>query len=410
LQQTSQAECSKLHDELETLRWEVAAARGHSSDATLERRQYATEVNKLRYELDETKRKLEANLSAWDQEREQFRLTMSGLSLELRNEHHAARVLERRWVVGNPSAPAISTRVHGGSSGELLPINYEVIRNEGMVQELAQLREERAQLSARVRELEREAGAAHELEKLRQDIRAMHVERQLLERRLADAESRTLEHETLERQFEELQLQLREMDALKAETDRLRARLYNTPTSSGTFPIGSRVTAIAAGIIPSTDLVSELEDLAHYFEARSAVVADGLGFPVATVGSNADCEHLAAVAGEADRLASHAKQILGLTEVTQLTLEDRQGTIAHFRYFAIDDNIMSVGTLGTLVPQREELDRVVALTKQTLTTPRNNTDVSGDMHREGSAESAMPRTDVAPTMGIGGQRKTGTRK
>jgi uncharacterized coiled-coil DUF342 family protein/predicted regulator of Ras-like GTPase activity (Roadblock/LC7/MglB family) len=388
-------ERSQLHDEVETLKWELSSARGIATQAEQELAAAVSEKSRLRQELDAARRTLEAREGAWEQEREQLGITVCGLALEIQSEHQAARVLERKWILSAPRCETESTQVVG-STQELGPIDYRLTKVTALEEELHRLREERALLSAKVRELERDRGASIELVRLQQESRELLVERQLLERKLEDAQLRDQDRERLRNQVTELQQSQRNVDSLRAEIERLRAKLYNTPLNSGTFPVGSRVDAIAMGVEPSRDLASELAELAQYIDARNAVVADGLGFPVAAVGDPSDYTNLAAVAGEADRFGCLARQILGLAEVTQLTVEDRQGQIAHFRYFAVEEYVMSVGTLGTQVPRKEELDRVVGLTRHTLTVPRGY----GDLPSEGqpqraSGPSPRPTSDPA---------------
>jgi hypothetical protein len=386
-------ERSQLHDEVETLKWELSSARGIAAQAERELASAVAEKTRLRQELDAARRTLEAHEGAWEQEREQLKMTVCGLTLEIQNEHQAARVLERKWIL---SSQAVHVGTEKGTTQDLGPIDYRLARVTALEEEARQLREERARLSALVRELERDRGASIELERLQQESRSLLVERQLLERKLEDAQQREQEREGLRNQVAELQQSQRSVDGLKAEIERLRAKLYNAPFNSGTFPVGSRVDAMAMGIEPTRDLGSELAELAQYIDARSAVVADGLGFPVGAVGSPVDYTNLAAVAGEADRFGCQARQILGLAEVTQLTVEDRQGQIAHFRYFAVEDNVMSIGTLGTQLPRKEELDRVVGVTRHTLTVPRGYGDPPPEApHRRASGPSPRPTSDPA---------------
>jgi predicted regulator of Ras-like GTPase activity (Roadblock/LC7/MglB family) len=327
-------------------------------------------------------------------------MTLCGLSLEIQNEHQAARVLERRWIMTGPKYEPDLLNKDGGkdASRDLLPVDYRLARADALEEELTNLREERGKLSARLRELERDAGATLELEKAHQELRSVQVERQLLERRLEDAAGREEEREALRQSFKDLQQQLHETNGLRAEVERLRAKLYKTPLNSGTFPVGTRADALELGLAAPRDLGSELAEFAQHFDAHSAVVADGLGFAVAAAGSSVDSDSLAAVAGEADRLSSQARQILGLAEVTQLTLEDRHGMIAHFRYFAVEDSIMSIVTLGTQVPDQPDLDRIVGLTRHTLTVPRGRgKDTAAPVGNRPSNTVARPSGTLAIT-------------
>jgi predicted regulator of Ras-like GTPase activity (Roadblock/LC7/MglB family)/predicted nucleic acid-binding Zn-ribbon protein len=388
-------EHSQLNDELDTLRWELSSARCAANTAETGLSATSVELSKVRQELDAARRTLEAKTGAWDQEREQLKMTVGGLSLEIQNEHQAARVLERRWALTEPkSVPSLAGSDTGkDQSRDSLPVDYRLARVYALEEELENLREERAKLSARLRELEHDAGAAIELEKAQQELRNLQVERQLLERKLEAATLRDEEREALRGNLKDFQQQLRETDGLRAEVERLRAKLYKTPLTSGTFPAAPRVDPLSQGLTTPVDLNHEISEFAENAEVQSAVVADGLGFPVAASGNSMDSDGLAAVAGEADRLSTQARQILGLSEVTQLTLEDRDGMVAHFRYFAVEESIMSIVTLGTQVPNKDDLDRIVGLTRHTLTVPR------GGSKPDGYHVGNRPSTTVARPSG-----------
>jgi predicted regulator of Ras-like GTPase activity (Roadblock/LC7/MglB family) len=391
-----ETEKDQLHDETAKLRWELTSTAQAAKTAEAGLETASMELTKSRQELDAARRTIEAKNGAWEQERDQLKMTVSGLSIEIQNEHQAARVLERRWVLAGPESTAklLGKDSERTPSQDALPVDYRVARTDALEEELESLRDERGKLSARLRELEREAGAAVELEKVQQELRNLQVERQLLVRKLEDTEQREEEREALRHKLQELQQQLRETDGLRAEVDRLRAKLYKTPLTSGTFAVSPRLENLGQEPPSPGDLESELAEFAQHFDVHSAVVADGLGFPVAATGSNTDTDNLAAVAGEADRLCTQACQILGLSEVTQLTLEDRHGTIAHFRYFPVEDSIMSVVTLGTQVPLQEDLDRLVGLTRHTLTEPRGR-GVLAPYHGSARASATHPRLSAA---------------
>lgn len=357
---------SQLHDELESLRWELGTTKATATSAKRDLVSTHAELTRLHQELDAAKRTLEAEAGSWQQERDQLQMTLTGLSLEIRSEHQAARLLERRWTEAGARMELAHVAERGREVKELAPLDFRLARAEALEEEVIHLREECARMSAQLRELDRDAGASAELSRAQQELRSLMVDKQLLERKLEDAQSRDCEREELQQRLGEQAHLLQETAALKAEVERLRGRLYKTPVTSGTFPVGTRMDAIGQGQQAPRDLNSELAEFAAHADACSAVVADCLGFTVASVGSNDDCDSLAAVAGETDRLSSQASQILGLSAITQLTLEDRQGVVAHFRYFVIEDSVMSLGTLGSRIPPQDDLERIVALARETL--------------------------------------------
>jgi predicted regulator of Ras-like GTPase activity (Roadblock/LC7/MglB family) len=361
---TLEGELHRIADELAGVRLELTATKSHSSELERELRTAQADVTRLRQEVDAAKRTLEAQSGSWDQERQQLAMTVSGLTLEIQNEHQAARVLERKWVRLPPQPLAEATR-----SGESGVVDLRLAHAQAVQTELEQLREERATLSAQVRELERDAGASRELSRLQQDLRNALVDKSLLERRLEDAVMRDREREDLHNRIAELQQNRLDADLARAEVERLRLRLYKAPLHSGTF--ATRVEPHQDDIRDAKDhLDTELQRLALQTEARSAVVADHRGFPVASLGGTRDSEVLAAVAGEAERFSRQARQLLEISEVTQFTLQDRNGTIAHYRFFALDEDVMTVATLGMGLPDESTLDRVVTATIQRLTDPR----------------------------------------
>lgn len=367
-----QTEYSQLTDELETTRWDLASARGSTADAELRASQSAAELAKIRLELDSVRRTLEAKADGWKQEREQLDMTVTGLSLELQNEHVAARQLHRLWLTSSAGLEnrqpglELATRSVTSSPG----FDARDAQFQALQRELEELRSEKADLALSVRELKREAARACELERSQQDYRQLQVEHQLLKRKLEDVAEHDEEREALREQLTELRATVRDAEGLRAEVERLRAKLYKAPLNSGTFPLGEKVDAIARGEVPARDLAAELADFAHQTEAESAVVADSLGFPVAAIGASGQGDSLAAVAGDADRLRTQARQLLGLAEVTQLTVEDREGRFAVFRYFEVDGNLMSIGMLTPRNPEPHELERFLGVTRHALSVPR----------------------------------------
>jgi len=409
--QALQTEFSKLGDDLENSKWLLASTRETAAEAEVKAVAANTELARLRQEFDATRRTLEAQSGSWEQEREQLRMTLAGLSLEIQNEHLAARVLERRWLLADPQRVSFSAEASHtmNGSGDPGPVDYRLAKTQALEAELESLREERAQLSARLRESERDAGAAADLERMQQDLRNLQVERKLLERKLEDMQSRDQERESLRDAVKELKSQLRETDGLRAEVERLRTKLYKAPMNSGTYPVGSHIEAIGAGLSFPRDLNSELAEFAQHADAQSAVVADGLGFPVAAFGEGHRCDGLAAVGGDADRLRTQARQILGLSEVTHLTIEDREGLVASFRYFAVDETLLNVGTLGNRAPVPEELERFVGITRRALTISQPRADCNSDSAELGEVRGKSRASDTRAVVGEHNGRKAQVR-
>lgn len=354
----------RLADELESTRLELTATKTRANDLEKELRSTQSELAKLHQEVDAAKRTLEAQAGAWEQERQQLAMTVTGLTLEIQSEHQAARVLEKRWVL----APVHSATKLNRST-ETGAVDLRVARAEAVEAELNQLHQERAQLSARLRDLERDAGASRELSRLQQELRSALVEKNLLERRLEDSEARDREREELRAKITDLQQNRLDADLARAEVERLRLRLYKAPLSSGAYAM--RPESYLGDLQPlNGDLDGELQNLAIHSLARSAVVADDRGFAIASLNGTDESDVVAALAGEAERFSKQARQFLGLSEITQFTLQDRNGTVAHYRFFAIGEDVMSVAVIGSTVPDEGLIDRVISAMIQQLTDPR----------------------------------------
>lgn len=363
--QLIEADQHRIVDELASVRLELSVTKAHARELEQELKSSRSELSKLHQEVDATRRTLEARAGAWEQERAQFAMTVSGLSIEIQSEHQAARLLERKWIASPFEAlPAASTNADGSV------VDLRIVRAEALENEVNQLREERASLSAKVRELEREAGAARELEHLKQELRNALVEKNLLERRLEDADTRDREREELYAKIAELQGNRLDADLARAEVERLRLRLYKAPLHSGAYAVHSESYHKELGA-EVNDLETELQNVALQAEARSAVVADQRGFVVASLGSTHDSEMLAAMAGQAERFSSQARELLQLAEVTQFTMQDRNGVVTYYRFFALDEEIMTVAIVGNATPDEVNLDRIVTATLQRLTDPRD---------------------------------------
>ncbi|HMA92686.1 MAG TPA: hypothetical protein VKP30_08370 [Polyangiaceae bacterium] len=363
--QIVESEQHRLADELASVRLELAVTKSHAGELEQDLKAARAELARLHHEVDATRRTLEAQTGAWEQERSQLAMTVSGLSIEIQNEHQAARVLERKWVF-TPFDQAPTSSLSGDSGG----MDLRLARAEVVEDELKQLREERASLSARVRELERDAGATRELDKLKQELRSALVDKNLLERRLEDAEARDREREELYSRIADLQHNRLDADLARAEIERLRLRLYKAPLHSGAYALNTESYQEELGV-EAGNLEAELQQAALQAEARSAVVADHRGFVVASLGSTHDSEVLAALAGEAERFSSQARELLQLAEVTQFSMQDRNGTIAYYRFFALDEDVMTVAILGNGSPEEDSVNRIVTATLHRLTDPRD---------------------------------------
>jgi len=361
--QQLEGEAHRATDALESMRHELSATKVRSIELERDLKATQGELARIRQEVDASKRTLEARSGSWDQEREQLAMTLAGLTLEIQSEHQAARLLERQWI----RTPARGhTELPGPSVGT--NVDLRLAHVESVQLELTQLREERASLSAKVRELEREAGASRELSRLQQELRSALVDKSMLERRLEDAVQRDREREELQARIVELQQNRLEAEVARAEVERLRQRLYKAPLNSGTYATKQDSYLGELGRAED-DVEATLQDLAFQTDARGAVVADHRGLTVASLGDSHDSELLAAVAGEAERFSRQARQLLELAEITQFSLHDRNGRVAHYRFFAIDDDVMSVAVIGSAVPEETALDRVVAAVIQRLTDP-----------------------------------------
>lgn len=305
-------------------------------------------------------------------EREQWETTVVGLRLEIESVHEAARALERQRYDRDGVAPIPLASAPSEDPDAREPsVELRLAHATSSLDELKRLREERTGLFARVRELERDAGALLEKNRLAQELRNVQLQKAQLERHLAETGEIVGERDALRRQVAELLDRVREAEVLRVDVQRLRARLYKAPVaaSSGTYPTGGG--GVFSDVAETRGSVEqELLGLAKEADARSAVVADGLGFAVAITGEPSTAERLAAMAGVVGRAGEQARSLLDFAEVVEVTVRDRDGLTLHYRFFAMGEDVMALGILADTVPDQVPMDRVVSATLRCLNEPR----------------------------------------
>jgi predicted regulator of Ras-like GTPase activity (Roadblock/LC7/MglB family) len=368
--QLLEAEEIRLSETVSTLQNELSTARGQLESQRSELAKLQAQQSAVSEERDALKTVIQEHDRVAEVEREQWETTVVGLRMEVESVHEAARVLGRQRY------PVVSQRHSGAPDGDSdkreQSVELRLAHATSSMEELERLREERTGLFARVRELERDAGALLENNRLAQELRNTQLQKTQIERRLAESVEEIKERDALRCQVAELMERVREGELLRVDVQRLRARLYKAPVaaSSGIYPAGSGVFSDTPE--PRGSVEQELLGLAKEADARSAVVADGLGFAVAAAGEPGTVERLAAMAGVVGRVGEQARSLLDFSEVVEVTVRDRDGRILHYRFFAMGDDVMALGILGDSVPDQIPMDRVVSATLRSLHEPRDD--------------------------------------
>ncbi len=328
-------------------------------------------------DADALRRTLLAKQEEWHRDAQQTQVTLQGLSLEIQNNHQAARELSLQLVQTRAELLAARARTPAepGSSGTSGVSLFQV---DSLVSQVAELREEERLLKQKLAELTELAGAAQALEQAHRELRDLRLQNGLLKEQQADATERDLESDQMRRRIWELEREQKERQTLVLELAELRAKLYSAPrwTSNDQRPESSTAPSRGQG---DRNVSQELERLLRDADAQAAVISDEMGFPVVAAGDDAVVERLSALGGEVHRLCEQAQNLLSLSEVTRVILGDRHGLVAYFRFFLGAEGPLSVGTLGKNIPPPSAVEDAVAVAQRLFSGARTLSGVSGFM-------------------------------
>ena len=339
-------------------------------------------AERAEHESEAAQRRLAEREEQFARESRQLDQTLQGLTLEIRSHHEAARDMSHQLLAAQTEL--LTLRAHQPRDpNQPVAEAATSLRAEDLAERVREMREETRELREQVRRFSADAGAAEAMHAMAQDLQQARLQNEVLSRQNDDLSERDQERRDLVRQVEILNAQVQDRQALVEQVEALQSRLYSAPRWMGADDALNDLGPTPTGV--GRNIEAELIRLVHAAQSRAAIVADGMGFPVAASGDATVVEGLAALAGIAHRLAEQGQQLLGISEVTQIALGDRNGVSAHVRFFVGSEETMSVATLGPGLPPPASVDRVVEATLRSFSEPRTQSGIStvaGDQDAE----------------------------
>lgn len=344
--------------------------------------QLRSRAERAEHESEAAQRRLAEREEQFARESRQLDQTLQGLTLEIRSHHEAARDMSHQLLAAQTEL--LTLRAHQPRDpNQPVAEAATSLRAEDLAERVREMREETRELREQVRRFSADAGAAEAMHAMAQDLQQARLQNEVLSRQNDDLSERDQERRDLVRQVEILNAQVQDRQALVEQVEALQSRLYSAPRWMGADDALNDLGPTPTGV--GRNIEAELIRLVHAAQSRAAIVADGMGFPVAASGDATVVEGLAALAGIAHRLAEQGQQLLGISEVTQIALGDRNGVSAHVRFFVGSEETMSVATLGPGLPPPASVDRVVEATLRSFSEPRTQSGIStvaGDQDAE----------------------------
>ena len=332
--------------ELESMEEELVKARAEAASRAEALEAATAELERARAELEELRIKVEL-LEGRTVELESLRSE----SVELRQRHQEARDASEEL---------------SGVRAELKEARIKVELSEGRVSELEELREENRRLREDAADIEELRLQRAELQKLQADHKQLKLEAEVMARRLEGQDQVSSESMELRRRVEELSQQAGQAEQLQQQVQELEAQLF----AEGRQPKETRPHQViqerGEGSL-TADIEGALSSLLEFEQVRTVVVADSMGLPVAGVGGKAHQEGLAAFSGQAEELALKSRDILPMSSIRKVMLQDKNELIFSCRLFSCGPELLTLSFLCAEPPPDEErVKKAVAIVEETL--------------------------------------------
>jgi len=216
--------------------------------------------------------------------------------------------------------------------------------------ELPQNRE----LRDRIRDLERFEKESEQLEALDAQLHEIRLENELLRRRLEDLGSDSESRTDLLQKLEETTRRAEEAEALQNKVDALEARLFalDAPPVDEAEPRrkteGHHQALLEDG--PGTLIRAG---------AKTSVLADNAGLPIAAAGIPEHHESLAALSGLALEFAGRVTSLLPLTNIRTVQLVGQQHMAVYWALFESHGDQYALCAVGDTIPDAPSLHDAV---------------------------------------------------
>jgi chromosome segregation ATPase len=361
LQQEARASAA-LQEEARQLRVELGVA--HAKVAELER------VRSENVELREEKAAqagAASDLVGAQSELREARIKLEAMQSRLAD---VEAVRERSRELGDEVARLAAELQHKAS----LEVEQQELRRrlssaESKAAQLADALEDNHKLRDELAELERARGAMDQLERLAGEHKQLKLDHELLTRRVLELTGASEEHLALRERVEELSRSADEAQPLRARVRQLEAKLF---AAGIVEPAAVRAETRAVASAPSGALESELDKLLRATRVRTAVLADAGGLVVAGSGEAAMHEALAAWSGMANTLADRACDLLPLTNVIHVEMQDGNRTTITCRFFQCLEELYAVTMVGSERLAPEAIEGALAQVSAAMSAQRTS--------------------------------------
>lgn len=319
-----------VRQELERARQELAGLRdqnARASEAEQEVSQLGATMQALKLELSQT----QSRLAASDEDRDR-RHALVEENERLRADVERAAEIEEQDRQLRQKLQALEARA----------------------EEAEALREHNAELRDQLRELQRFEQEVKQLEALETALRAAKLDNEMLKRRIEEAGSDPDSRLELRQQLEEASRRAAEADALQRRVEALEARL---------FALDLELPEEAPRSRTHGHHEAELEDGPVSLVkagAKTAVLADNAGLPLASAGIAEHHESLAALSGLALEFADRVRSLLPLSGIRVVRLVDERRMNVYWSIFDSHGDRYALSGVGDGVPEDSLFDDAVS--------------------------------------------------
>ena len=323
-----------LRQDLEQARQQLADARemeDRSSDAARQVTQLSATVQALKLELSQA----QSRLAASDQDR----------------EHRHELVEENEQLRAN-----VARSVQFEEQERQLRQKLQAL--EARAEEAEALREHNAELRDQLRDLQRFEEDAKQLSALETELRSAKLDNEMLRRRVEEAGSDPDSRIELHQQLEEARRRATDADALQRRVDALEARLFALDLAE--LPADTRRSRTLG------HHEAALEDAPSCLirvGAKTAVLADNAGLPVASAGIAKHQESLAALSGLALEFADRVRTLLPVSTIRLVRLIDERQMNVYWSLFDSRGERYALSGVGEGMPDDSLLDDAVTRAK-----------------------------------------------
>lgn len=247
---------------------------------------------------------------------------------------------------------------HADRADETRDAKVQLAAAQAKLVELARVLDENRRLRDEVAELRTHERASDELERERAAHKQVRLDAELMARRLQDLVRERTELESLRARAADADALASEVEYLRGREKDLEAQIY----ANGSY--SSREMRALSGEIPMVTPISDLETnlalLVGHGSARTAVLADGQGFLIASAGESVAEEGLAAFAAVASEMVGRARMLLPLADIRSIRVLDANDMVLTCHLFDSSGEPMGVATLGPAEAPADNTARAIA--------------------------------------------------